>query len=108
MPLMRLLRPYYLHIAFGILLLIFLYLRFWNIENTMEYGWDQARDAWKVRDILSGTVVFDGPRRTIWEYFGQHRQFCYLFLDYQEDLWSQIRAPFDIHLHGKRRAYRDG
>lgn len=60
-----LLRAHYLQISFGILLLIFLYLRFWNIENTMEYGWDQARDAWKVRDILSGTVVFDGPRTGI-------------------------------------------
>ena len=58
-------RKHYVPLAFFGLLLIGLYLRFWNIENTTEFGWDQARDAWKVRDILMGTIVFDGPRTGI-------------------------------------------
>ncbi len=59
------LRKYHITIAFALLLLIGFYLRFWNIENTFEYGWDQARDAWKVRDILSGSLVLNGPRTGI-------------------------------------------
>lgn len=58
----RFFRTHYVLITFLILLLIGMYLRFWNIANTFEYGWDQARDAWKVRDILTGTLVLNGPR----------------------------------------------
>ncbi len=72
---------YRISIAFILLLLIGLYLRFWNIENTMEYGWDQARDAWKVRDILTGTIVFDGPRTGI-------GHFCL------GPIWYYYLAPF--------------
>ncbi len=63
--LMIFLRKHYVLLAFVALLIVGFYLRFWNIENTVEYGWDQARDAWKVRDILMGTIVFDGPRTGI-------------------------------------------
>ena len=58
-------RKHYVPLAFFGLLLIGLYLRFWNIENSFQFGWDQARDAWKVRDILTGTLVLNGPRTGI-------------------------------------------
>ncbi len=58
-------RKHYVSLTFFTLLVVGLYLRFWNIENTFEYGWDQARDAWKVRDILTGTLVLNGPRTGI-------------------------------------------
>jgi len=58
-------RKNHIYILFAFLLVLGFYLRFWNIENTFEYGWDQARDAWKVRDILTGTLVLNGPRTGI-------------------------------------------
>jgi 4-amino-4-deoxy-L-arabinose transferase-like glycosyltransferase len=58
-------RKHYVLLFCVALLVVGLYLRFWNIENTFEYGWDQARDAWKVRDILTGTLVLNGPRTGI-------------------------------------------
>lgn len=56
------LRTHYVLLLFLTLLAVGMYLRFWNITNTFEYGWDQARDAWKVRDILTGALVLNGPR----------------------------------------------
>lgn len=58
-------RKYHILVLFAFLLVVGFYLRFWNVENTFEYGWDQARDAWKVRDVLTGTLVLNGPRTGI-------------------------------------------
>lgn len=64
--------------AFTALLLVGMYLRFWNFQYTFEYGWDQARDAWKIRDILSGTLVLDGPRTGVGSFFLGPLWFYYL------------------------------
>jgi 4-amino-4-deoxy-L-arabinose transferase-like glycosyltransferase len=48
--------------TFIIILLVGLYLRFYHIEYIVGFGWDQARDAWKVRDLLLGGTVLEGPR----------------------------------------------
>lgn len=48
-----------------IILLFGIYLRFYNIEAVVNFGWDQARDAWIVRDILHGKLVLLGPRTGI-------------------------------------------
>lgn len=51
---------YYLAIFIAILFLG-LYLRFHNIEVEGTLGFDQARDAWKTRDILKGNFQLQGP-----------------------------------------------
>jgi 4-amino-4-deoxy-L-arabinose transferase-like glycosyltransferase len=48
-------------LLFLLAVVIGFYLRFHAINSTQEFGWDQARDAWKVRDILRGQLVLDGP-----------------------------------------------
>lgn len=48
--------------GFLVVLLIGMYLRFYRIYDVQSFGWDQARDAWKTRDILMGQIVLDGPR----------------------------------------------
>jgi 4-amino-4-deoxy-L-arabinose transferase-like glycosyltransferase len=52
---------YKYYLLFLLLVLIGFYLRFHAINVTQEFGWDQARDAWKVRDLLRGQLVLDGP-----------------------------------------------
>ena len=42
-----------------------MYLRFYRIDTSLSFGWDQARDAWVVRDILQGKLTFIGPRTGI-------------------------------------------
>jgi 4-amino-4-deoxy-L-arabinose transferase-like glycosyltransferase len=50
------------HIVWLALILgIFLYLRYYNLDNTVATGFDQARDAFKVRDILHGQLFLQGP-----------------------------------------------
>lgn len=59
---MKLLKKYWL-IIFVFITLVGLYLRFFKIESSQGFGWDQARDAWLVRDILVKKVwVLNGPR----------------------------------------------
>ncbi len=49
-----------------IIILLGLYLRFYRIETSLKFGWDQARDSWKVRDILvKHQLVLNGPRTGI-------------------------------------------
>lgn len=50
-----------------IILSLGLYLRFHGYESDPNrmFGWDQARDAWKTRDILQGQLVLDGPKTGI-------------------------------------------
>lgn len=45
------------------------YLRFYNIENTFAFGWDQGRDAWEVRDILDGKHSLKGPRVGVGDFY---------------------------------------
>ncbi len=63
----RLISPHKYFFIFLIILVVGLYLRFYGIESYPEkaFGWDQARDAWKVRDILKGMLVLDGPKTGI-------------------------------------------
>lgn len=55
-------------ILFIIILIIGLYLRFYRIENVFTFGWDQGRDAFKVKDIIEGQLVLDGPRTGIGDF----------------------------------------
>ena len=71
-------RHHYAWFVFGALVTIGMYLRFWNFEFAFEYGWDQARDAWKIRDILGGTLVLDGPRTGVGSFFLGPLWFYYL------------------------------
>lgn len=48
--------------GFLVVLLIGMYLRFYRIYDVQSFGWDQAKDAWKTRDILMRQIVLDGPR----------------------------------------------
>jgi 4-amino-4-deoxy-L-arabinose transferase-like glycosyltransferase len=54
-------------VIFLALFVVALYLRFYNIEYFQPFGWDQARDAWNVRDILMGKLLVVGPRTGIGE-----------------------------------------
>jgi len=42
-----------------------LYFRFYKIDHIRTFGWDQARDAWKVRDIIKGQLLLVGPQTGI-------------------------------------------
>ena len=55
-------------ILFLVITAVGMYLRFWHIGNTYEYGFDQVRDAWKVRDILNGKLILDGPRTGVGDF----------------------------------------
>jgi 4-amino-4-deoxy-L-arabinose transferase-like glycosyltransferase len=63
----KLISPHKYFFAFLFILTLGLYLRFYGIESYPDkaFGWDQARDAWKVRDILKGMLVLDGPKTGI-------------------------------------------
>lgn len=55
-------------LLFLVITAIGMYLRFWHIGNSYEYGFDQVRDAWKVRDILNGKLILDGPRTGVGDF----------------------------------------
>lgn len=55
-------------LLFLIILLGGLYLRFWNIQYSFGFGWDQSRDAWKVRDLLDGNNPLEGPKTGIGQF----------------------------------------
>jgi len=50
---------------FLLILSLGMFLRFYKIGYVQNFGWDQARDAWEVRDIIKGQVVLNGPRTGI-------------------------------------------
>lgn len=52
-------------LVFIFILIIGLYLRFYGIQETVQFGWDQGRDAEVVRNILHGKFTFIGPRTGI-------------------------------------------
>lgn len=52
-------------LLFLVIVIIGMYLRFYRIDSIQEFGWDQARDAWKTRDIIKGQIVLNGPRTGI-------------------------------------------
>ncbi len=52
-------------IIFIVILVAGLWLRFYRIEEFLNFGWDQARDAWITRDILMGKYTLIGPRTGI-------------------------------------------
>ena len=41
---------------------IFLILRFYNLDKRVLFGWDQERDAWAIKELLSGKLTLIGPR----------------------------------------------
>lgn len=72
---------YKVYIALLLIVLSGLYLRFWDFNNNIGFGWDQTRDAWKTRDILMGQVVLNGPRTGVGHF-------------YLGPLWYYLLAPF--------------
>ena len=50
------------HIILALLLTIFMFFRFYNIEQRIGFGWDQERDAWAASEILGGDIKLIGPR----------------------------------------------
>ena len=47
---------------FILLVLVGLFIRFYRIDEAVRFGWDQARDAWAVRNIVLGKGTLIGPR----------------------------------------------
>ena len=59
---MKIIKKYYWLLAFILIILVGFYLRFYGIESSQDFGWDQGRDAWLVRDIIvKKIVVLNGP-----------------------------------------------
>ena len=52
-----------------ILIIVSMWLRFYKYENIQGFGWDQGRDAWKVRDVLQGKWPSQGPRTGIGDFY---------------------------------------
>lgn len=46
----------------SLFLLVFLFLRSYNLDTRLLFGWDQERDAFFVRDIIGGKLTLIGPR----------------------------------------------
>jgi len=80
MKLLKKLNKYWI-VIFIFIVLLGMYLRFFRIESFQEFGWDQARDAWKTRDIIKGQIVLNGPRTGI-----GHMELG--------PLWYYLLAPF--------------
>src|SRR3990167_11336272 len=81
-------------ILFLLLVLVGLYLRFWNFENSISFGWDQARDAWKTRALLGGKWVFDGPRTGVGHFHLGPLWFYLLWPFYYLTGWDPIGAIY--------------
>jgi len=45
-----------------VVLILFLFLRFWQINQRIQFDWDQERDAWQIKEILAGNLTLIGPR----------------------------------------------
>lgn len=71
----------YWFLVFILIVGVGMYLRFYRIESIQEFGWDQARDAWKTRDIVMGKTILNGPRTGI-----GHMELG--------PLWYYLLAPF--------------
>lgn len=59
--------PYFL--LFLLIVSIGLFLRFYKIEYSMAFNWDQGRDAWEVRDIILGNYTLKGPRTGVGDFY---------------------------------------
>lgn len=46
-----------------------IYLRFWQFEHAISFGWDQGRDAFAVRDLLHGKFLLKGPRTGVGDFY---------------------------------------
>lgn len=69
------------NLIFLLIVLIGMYLRFYKINDYKTFGWDQARDAWKVRDIIKGQIVLIGPRTGVGQF-------------HLGPFWYYLLAPF--------------
>lgn len=63
--LLNFIQKYKYILIFLLIIVIGMYLRFYRIEFVQSFNWDQARNAWKVRDIIKGQIVLNGPRTGI-------------------------------------------
>lgn len=50
------------NIVFILILGLFLFFRFYQIDKRLLFGWDQERDAFTVKSILEGNLTLLGPR----------------------------------------------
>lgn len=68
-------------LAFIALVSVGMYLRFYNFENAINFGWDQARDAWKTSDIIFKYLLLDGPKTGVGQF-------------HLGPLWFYLLVPF--------------
>ncbi len=69
------------YLIFILIVIVGMYLRFYKIDTYRTFGWDQARDAWKVRDIIKGQIVLIGPRTGVGQF-------------HLGPFWYYLLAPF--------------
>jgi len=68
-------------VFFLLIVIVGMYLRFYRIDHFRTFGWDQARDAWKVRDIIKGQLVLIGPQTGVGQF-------------HLGPLWYYLLVPF--------------
>jgi len=68
-------------LTFFVIMLIGLYLRFYKVEVTQSFDWDQAKESWKTRDVLMGQLVLEGPRTGVGRF-------------HLGPLWYYLLSPF--------------
>lgn len=57
------------NILLVVIITLSMLIRFYNYESLQGFGWDQGRDAWKVRDVLQGKWPAQGPRTGIGDFY---------------------------------------
>src|SRR4030042_6050592 len=50
------------YIPILVVFIIYSFFRFYNMDKRVGFGWDQERDAWVIKEILSGKLTLIGPR----------------------------------------------
>lgn len=56
-------------ILFLLICALGLYLRFWQIESTIKFNYDQGRDAWETRRVIRGEFPLKGPKTGIGDFY---------------------------------------
>lgn len=61
--------PFRFQLLIILIILVALYLRFWQIDRVVPYTWDQGRDSWVVRGLLVGEFPLRGPRTGVGDFY---------------------------------------
>src|SRR3989344_9502 len=56
-------------LLFLIISIFGLYIRFYPMQQTLAFGWDQGRDAWAVYNIVNGEHSLKGPRTGVGDFY---------------------------------------